>query len=99
MPAYMATLLSLQPVHTSLPARIATKPWISFVLPLHTLMAENLVPRFDVLQFTAEEEAIVLLSGDNVEIPSADFACSLVGSVRTPDPVDGSRVVRTFRGT
>ncbi|KAL4272817.1 hypothetical protein GQ457_13G013820 [Hibiscus cannabinus] len=60
-------------------------------------MAESLLAKLGDLNFTAEEQDVVVVIPEFVAIPAEDFACSLVGRVVSYNPLDGGRVARLFR--
>ncbi|KAL4368506.1 hypothetical protein GQ457_05G022370 [Hibiscus cannabinus] len=60
-------------------------------------MAESLLAKLGDLNFTAEEQDVVVVFPETVAIPAEDFACSLVGCVLSLGPLDCGRVARLFR--
>ncbi|KAL4341936.1 hypothetical protein GQ457_08G031770 [Hibiscus cannabinus] len=60
-------------------------------------MVESLLAKLGNLNFTAEEQDVVVVVPESMAIPAEDFACSLVGLVLSSGPLDGGRVVRLFR--
>ncbi|KAL4290405.1 hypothetical protein GQ457_14G015150 [Hibiscus cannabinus] len=60
-------------------------------------MAESLLAKLGDLNFTAEEQDVVVVVPETFAIPAEDFACSIVGCVLSLGPLDCGRVARLFR--